>query len=277
MLAITGGEPGKLSILRSDGALTFETMPPACDDAMKASFDGCLFTDDGKFLWCSSPISTDEIEVQLRETEEWSVVAKTVIEDPFGQSSTSFHCANNDVTALWVAAGQDGQQVFWMAKDADWCGATVEPCLRDTVPPAFSPGGGEFLVIGDEGVLRRYEFPSRALVGTCESPDGESDVFADHVHYLDDRRALATTFNSRVFLVDVPNMRILDEIALAGHEPRPIEYYYPRLRGDTQLCTDISYSVGCGDTIVFVCRSDRGSGLKGWKDTLMFVSVESFS
>ena len=281
VLAIASGVLGTLGILSLDGSVLAELTPPSVDEAernwVKSGFDGCLFTDDGDFLWCSAPISGGEIEIQLRETKEWSVVAKTAIDDPFEQSSTSFHRANGDVAALWVAAGQDGQQIFWMAGGVGSCRDTVEPHLRDTAPPAFSPSGREFLVEDGGGALRRYDYPPRGLVGTCETAEAESDPFADWVRYLDDRQALAKTFNSRIFLIDVPNMRILDEIALAGHEPRPIEHYYPTLRGDMQLCTDISYFDLFGDTLVFVSRADRGSGLEGWKDTLMFVPVKSLS
>lgn len=281
VLAVTSGEPGRIGILSVDGSVVAEVAPPRVDDGetnwITPAFDGCLFTSDGNALWCSAPISRGEVEIQLRETKAWSIVARTVIEDPFGQSSTSFHDANDDVAALWVAAGQDGQQVYWMARRAEWCRATAEPCLRNTVPPVFSPRGGDFLVVDDDRRLCRYAYPPRGLIGSCEAPDGETDPFSEGIHYLDDRRAIANTFNSRIFLIDVPNMRILDEIALAGHEPRPIEHYHPTLRGDKQLCTDISYFARCNDTLVFVYRADRGAGLKGWKDTLMFVPVRSIS
>lgn len=281
VLAITGGDLGTLRVLGVDGSVVTEIPPPRVADSetkwIKPAFDGCLFTDDGQFLWCSAPLSGREIEIQLRETKGWSIVAKTIIQEPFRKSSTSFHRANGEVTTLWAASGQEGQQVFWMTHGTDWCRATAEPCLRDTVPPAFSPGGREFLVVDDGRCLCRYEYPPRTPIGSCETPDGEDDPFAEWIHYLDDHRAIAKTFNSRILLADVPNMRILDEIALAGHEPRPIEHYYPTLRGDQQLCTDISYFVCCGDTLVFVCRADRGSGLKDWRDSLLFAPLETIS
>lgn len=41
-------------------------------------------------------------------------------------------------------------------------------------------------------------------------------------------------------MVDTWSMRVVDELAIEGHELRPIEEYYPQLIGNRSLCTDIS-------------------------------------
>jgi hypothetical protein len=47
-------------------------------------------------------------------------------------------------------------------------------------------------------------------------------------------------------------MRVVDELAIENHEPRPIEEYYPRLAGDKSLCSDMSYFKRVGDYLIVV-------------------------
>ncbi len=68
-------------------------------------------------------------------------------------------------------------------------------------------------------------------------------------------------------------MKVEGEVFLEGHEPRPIGEYYPSLAMEKGLGTDISYFLRLGSIICFVYRRDREKGVAGWKDTLLWVSV----
>jgi hypothetical protein len=278
LVAVVGGPIGALRILHFDGSVVFEVPPPSIARASweEPGFHDSGFTVEGEFLWCSAPLSRDSIEIQLRDTRTWSVLAKTMIADPFGKSAALFFPSDKpELTALWLAAGQDGQQVYWLRNGRDWCQCSIEPALRDTAPPAFPSSGSEFLVVGADGALRKHAYPSGAILGACKSPDSENDPFSEGLTYLSSVRALAQTNERRLFLIDIASMRILDEVGIDGHEPRPAEYYNPTLRGERQLCTDIGEFVRIGDTLVFASRLDRGTGARERRDQLMFVPVDA--
>src|SRR5262249_13985978 len=80
------------------------------------------------------------------------------------------------------------------------------------------------------------------------------DEFGTSLCYLDDSRALACSINGRIVAVDTQSMRVVDELAIEDHEPRPIEEYYPRVAGDDDksVCSDITYFKGAGDYLIVV-------------------------
>ena len=65
-------------------------------------------------------------------------------------------------------------------------------------------------------------------------------------------QALAFAENGQMAVVDTRSMRVVEELAIEGHEPRPIEEYHPRLVGDGSLCTDIAYIKRVGDHLIVV-------------------------
>jgi hypothetical protein len=219
--------------------------------------------------------STLECEIQLIEAETGSLVQKTVIADPFGDSDCSFHSTERpDLICLWLAAGQDGQQVYWLKQGHKGFSSTLEPALANTTPPAFSPTGSHFLVANEERGLCKYDHSAMQMVGSPLAAEDEDNPFAESLAFLNEGQALAGTNEGRIFSVDTDRMTIEDEVALEDHEPRPIGDYYPTLAKEKGLPTDISWFTKLGDVIVFIYRRDRGKGLTGWKDTLLFYSVE---
>src|SRR5262249_2097673 len=80
------------------------------------------------------------------------------------------------------------------------------------------------------------------------------DEFGTSLCYLHDSRALARSINGRIAVVDTQSMRVVDELAIEDHEPRPIEEYYPRVAGDADksLSSDITYFKRWGDFLIVV-------------------------
>jgi hypothetical protein len=249
LLAVIERGSGKLLVLGFDGSLMFEEAAPRLPEISP----DCQFDVSGTYLLCAANVSKDRVEVQLRETERWSVVSRAVVADPFGQSHASFHpTARSDTWSLWIAAGQDGHCVYWVMRDGSSLRATIEPCLENSLPPVFSPSGDEFLTIDEPGSpLERYRYPPAELLGVCECPYAE-DEFGTSLCYLDNSRALARSIKGRIAVVDTPSMRVVEELAIEDHEPRPAEEYYPRLAGDKSLCSDISYFERMGDYLIVV-------------------------
>jgi hypothetical protein len=283
-LAVIGGEGqnGSLFVQDLDGGPFVEIAPPRVNEDtpswISSGIEDCHFDDSGAFLWLAAPLNTWEGEILLLETATWSLVARAVVEDPVGSSSWSFHeTGRPGLVALWLAAGQDGQRVYWLRREGDGFSCTLDPRLIDTIPPIFSPGGEYFLVLDEVRNLCKYEWNSGEQVGSLLNLENGDDPFAESLAYLNERQVLASTNEGRIFLVDTDRMEIEDEVALEGHEPRPIGEYYPTLAHETGWATDITVFARLGRMIFFTYRRDRGTSSPGWKDTLLWMSASDDS
>ena len=271
-------EGGKLSIVNFAGKRLFEEEAPRphkkAEDWERKGFEGCFFHQNENYLWSVARRSADKLEVQLRETERWSVVSSVLVEDPFEESSCSFHSTcKPDMTALWLAAGQNGQRTYWITKTPNALAVEHELFLEDTTPPVFAPKGNEFLVIDDLPSVCKYHYPTERKLGVCRPRRG--DYFGGCLCYLDATNALVHTHHNRLFRIDLRLMKVADEIIVQGHEPRPVEEYHPSLVGDKTLSTDIAYVARFGEIVVFGYHRKHGAALEQTKDTLMFLNVES--
>jgi hypothetical protein len=278
-LALIDGVTGSLVVQDYAGNRFFDADPPQVDDDapnwIKPGFEACLFDDSGELLWLAAPRNGEECEIQLLETAGWSLVARITVEDPFGGSSYSFHHTGRPgLISIWLAAGQDGQQVYWLNRDGKQFSCVSEPHLTNTIPPIFSPRGERLAVINEDNAVCQYEFPSMRCIGSPLISGEEDNPFQVSVAFLSERQILAGTGNGRIFIVDARRTRIEDEVALEGHDPKPIGVYYLRLAHEPGLGTDISYFERLGDAIFFVCRRGRVPGTTEWKDTLLWVTAK---
>jgi hypothetical protein len=80
------------------------------------------------------------------------------------------HIPGHSVIAMWIAAGQDGQQTLWLTLNDGKITWQEEPQLRDMIPPAFNDSGSEFLVASDDEIYR-YSYPDMQLLGTYQCLD----------------------------------------------------------------------------------------------------------
>ncbi len=279
LFALVDGVSGSLLIQSIDGKLITKIEPPLIKDggskSLSPGYLDCYFDEGGDALWLVAPLSDDECQLSLVETRGWSVTGCAVVEDRFGQSSFSFHSTGKPgFVSLWIAAGQDGQEVYLLKQDGFGLSFKRLEELTNCIPPTFSQNGTELLVVTEDFSISRYAFPSMKQLGSpCLSGD-DDNPFAESLCYLDNQYALAGTGEHRIFLIDTATMRIEDEIAIEGHEPKPIWEYYPALRKESGLGTDITWFTRLGNVIVFLFRRDRGTDLRGWKDSFLWYSVK---
>jgi hypothetical protein len=165
-------------------------------------------------------------------------------------------------------------QVYWLRQTRNGFTCTIEAKLRNSIPPVFSPRGDQLLALKEVHAICKFEFPAMRQVGSPLESEDEDNPFAESLCYLNDRQALASTNEQRIFAVDTARMKVEAEVFLEGHEPRPIGEYYPTLAKESGLGTDISYFARLGDVIFFVYRRDRTTGLAGWRDSLLWLSVK---
>jgi hypothetical protein len=222
-------------------------------------------------LWCIKRIDGDEVECMVYDTVKWNMVTKICIDDTFGNSYFSFHeTPYTNLLALWMAAGQDGQELFWLSVKKQMIECLKLESLSDHTPPCFLSCGNEFLIIDEEDRICKYSYPELELLGKHESQN--DDYMAGYsLCSVNERKALAI-LNERVFLFDIERMCVLEEVIVEGHEPQPTEFYYPSLKGETELCTDISHFEKFGDKIIMVAK--KKLDVEAWIDEIMFLIVK---
>jgi hypothetical protein len=204
----------ELAVTAADGISFYSTSTFEKTGYLNDAFLSCLYGSPDLFWTCSrfSP-QTAVLEVWNRGSK--TRIAKLKVGDPHGNSHFWVwpHPLVGSVV-VWAAAGQDGQSLFWATLDGDAIRLVRFRDLDFCSPPGFSPDGKEFLVPG-EGELLRYAYPDGPLLGKMNKLP-EDETIGDYVLYLDERRALLTSIEGRMFVVDVHEMEVLDEAALDG-------------------------------------------------------------
>jgi hypothetical protein len=209
---------------------------------LEDSIESCHFCATGA-LWSASRWDEDSIALEIREPETWQVVARTELTDPFGDSCFKIlpH-PDREQVAIWAAAGQDGQCLFWARRDGSAITVDRFGDLDATTMPSFNRAGDRFLAAADYNELRQYGLPQGPLLGKMQWPfDDMDNQIGDMVVFVDPTRALLPSTADRLYLVDLTKMAIADEISIHGHEPKRTSEIYPRLRESSGLCSDLAH------------------------------------
>lgn len=277
VLAVAERALGAITI-QAFGGESIAVIPPAktgetAPNWHNYGFIDCCFDERGEFLWCVARQGSRACHIVLVETTNWFPVQSLTLDDPFVGSDYSLQCAGDQVV-LWLAAGQDGQQVYWLRRQGGHFTCDIEPCLQCTTPPIFSPSNKELLVVDCSSAIRRYSFPSMEQLGTLAGLDEGDDQFAESLVYISDDQVFAGTNEGRVFSLDTTSLSIEDEVAIEGHEPRPVGEYWPSLDHESGFATDIRWFTKAGGAIVFVYEREWATGARGEKDSLLLCAPE---
>lgn len=276
-IAIVDADFGILVLDSGLGTQLVQIRPPASSQHEKdhrGGYSACLFDEGGGFLWVVSRPDERRCVVQLMDTRDWRFVAESTVEDPFQASSCSLHRTGRpELVSLWLAAGDCGQQVYWLRCHGHKITCDIEKTLSGTTPPEFSPDGDRFVVLGAGGEVRLHEFGSMRLIGQAGEAGLDEDPFAESQAFLSRSLVLASTNNGRIFMLDAETMHVTEELIVAGHEPRPVRELYPELADDKNLCTDISYFRRLGKQVVIVVPRERDMNRRVWKDRLLWFPV----
>jgi len=211
-----------LAVTASDGITFYSTATFEKTNYMNDAYQCCLFGSDGLF-WTSSRFTALTAVLEAWDLSKETRIAKAKIADPFGDSTFLLfpHPLPNSVV-VWVAAGQDGQALFFASLD----GETIQVNLfeeQDFIsPPAFSQNGREFLIAAD-GNLYRYLYPNGPLLAQMDQL-AEDEHAGENICYLDDGHALMTSTAGKMFIVDVFKMKVVDEVRIEGEDPRPVSH-----------------------------------------------------
>jgi hypothetical protein len=207
----------------------------------------CRFAPEHDLLWTIHPVDPRAFELALRDASNGRVQHRQRVRSPH-KNARSMLLAHPSSTAItiWIAAGQDGQWLFWGRDDGT---EIVVRRLRDVdecTPPAFDPSGRAFLLVERPTLLTRWKAngTSRTVLLTAAPGKEAGDVFAESLAWLSPTRAVVASNNGRLWLVDPSAGRVIGEAYVEGHAPDPIGSIWPSLPEMTGTASNLSFFTG---------------------------------
>jgi hypothetical protein len=279
ILAIVDEKGRRFRVVHFDGSSIFDSQPTGDG---KSTFEQCFFDPGGTRLWCLLE-SFPRAVVECREVDNWSVIDRLVIENETGDGRPGFEYCWADRGLLFLPQSEDvGGRVYWLDPGNSNRPPRIspEPSIDDmvlVVPPVFSPNGSEFLVVDQQRVVHRFADPPSRQLGTCQLQPTEADYFPPLASYLSQKLALVGSGNGRIMLLELDSMKVVSEIAIEGHEPRPMNEYFPEMGDFRELATDITSTHRVNDWLYCVHKSENAA-LGRWgrdKYSVLCISVES--
>jgi len=239
-----------LALATEEALLLLDRRTGAVRSSAMGKFDDCHFTPGGDLLWASRRPSEAEAVLEIRALANWEILASAAMGDPFGRSAFVLSPgADPSSISVWVAAGQDGQLIYWASHQGGKISVAPFDRLSFTVPPSFSPGGDSFVVIANYSELHHYSHPGDHRHIAMPWPfEDENDQIGDSVAFAGDRHALLQSNEGHLYLVELARGVVVERVVIAGHEPRPASEIYPSLKSEHRPYTDLCYfrSLGAG-------------------------------
>jgi hypothetical protein len=205
--------------------------------SFNGSFEAAAFGPHGRVLWSVRRLADDLISLEVHDGQTWRLISETQLLDVFGESSFYLYLhPQGDCVSLFVAAGQDGQAIFFARSTGTSIDVARFTEVDYTTAPSFDRDGNSFLILVQD-TLRHYSFPDCRLLGSVRCP--EDEVYGYDVQFARDHHALMQWGEARLYLIDVHSYSILDEVSIRGHEPRRIAELYPSLKDDLGIGSDL--------------------------------------
>ena len=262
-----------LAVTSDRGLLLLDTATSAVLAREAGAFQGCLFS--GTHLWVTRASTKQEATLELRDTHTLQVDGQQTIADPFGDSFFMlFSHPGPAAVSVWAAAGQDGRCLFWACAHAGELSVIPFPELAEVSPPDFALTGASFLVIVDKTEVRHYSYPESRLLATITWPDDhEEDEIGDSAFFVGPEHAIVESNEGRMYMLDLRRAALAEEVAVAGHTPRPVADLYPTLASETGLCTDLAFVVNTGGGRFLSVHRRLPSKIDEWHDEVAFWCV----
>jgi hypothetical protein len=207
---------------------------------------GCLFAPEHDLLWTVHPVDSHTFELGLRDGSNGRLLNQRRFSSPEQDASPWLrpHPSSKAVT-IWIAAGQDGQWLFWGHSNGTGVEiaqlAGVERCAL----PAFAPAGQAFLLLEGSTLVRRSTDGSGRTTVVTEGPWlQDDDRLAESLAWLSNDRAVTATNEGRLWVFDPWSGRIVDEAYVEGHAPGPIGTIWPALARETGIASNLSFFTG---------------------------------
>jgi WD40 repeat protein len=218
-----------LAVAAAEGITILATSTFEKSHRLNDAFLSCLFVGE-KLFWTCARFTEQTVTLEAWEPGSWTKIARVKVADPYGNSTFFlFAHPNRNSVVLFAGAGQDGQCLFWAILEGTEISVSRFEALDEAGLPSFSPSGEEFLVTS-ECELHCYTYPQDLLKGRLTELDGdEEDPIGFFVSYVDADHAVVTSMNGRLFLVDVAEMSVINEVAVPNLRPSDDLNYFLQL------------------------------------------------
>jgi hypothetical protein len=209
---------------------------------------------NGDELWAFEHASHKKLIWRIFD-RDFKLAAALEVEDPMYDSHVHLiKIPNSTDMVMELAAGQDGSGIYILSKN----GKTLS--VKEMFPheclsrPDFNRNATRFLTLEFyEGILYHYTYPALQKLGEFnyhKQAEQEGIEISDYGEsmYIDENKAVIQ-YEHRFFSFDLSNMTVSEEILIKDHEPKPTNYFYPRLAEDKSLMTDIRYMKAAGGKV----------------------------
>jgi hypothetical protein len=245
----------------------------------EAAHDVCAFSRDGKLLWTVGLIFADFAEIRCYEVGSWNLIAQQRFKPLVGGCGfvLTLH-PTNDVLGLWVCGGPDHAWTYWLELTTNGIEVEYQPALDRGTPPSFNSRGDRFVSLNDYE-LAAFSFPNcRQLYQPRNAMDeNQDDSFAESLCYLDSTendRVLAATNEGRMFVLSLGSGRIIAEVLLEGHEPKPCYQVYTSLsQSDDRLCSDLHFFGSVGSNLILSVHTNGRASNR--RDAILLWNVDT--
>ena len=94
-------------------------------------FAGCLFSPSGNLLWTAKRVSDEVVGLDFFETKTWQVIARSEVEDPFGDSGLMLFAHPSDTSVV----SHKRLELFSLIFSHSWSSATGLDPLQGLFAP----------------------------------------------------------------------------------------------------------------------------------------------
>ena len=262
---------GRLLTVASDrGLLLLDTSNGAVIAREAGAFQGCHFSGTDT-LWAVRAPEKQRAVLELRESRSLRINLQQWVPDPFGHSSFMlFPNPGPLAVSVWVAAGQDGQCLFWASGEAGMVSVRPFADLTGVCPPDFAFDGASMVAVVDAAEVRHYSYPEGRLLATIPWPaDDGADQVPDAAFFIGPARAIVESSEGRIHIVDLRRAVVSEELVVAGHSPRPVPELYPTLANETGLGSDLAFVVPLGGGRFLSVHRHLPSATNEWNDSVL--------
>ena len=240
----------------------------------------CVFT-RWKLLWTVGLIFADFAEIRCYEVGSWNLIAQQRFKPLIGGCGFIFSLHPTvDILGLWVCGGPNHVWTYWLRLTTDGIEFDYQPELDGGTPPSFNSRGDRFVVLNDYE-LAAFSFPNcRQLyqpMSAMDEDEDEDDSFTESLCYLDSTendRVLAATNEGRIFVLSLEPGKIIAEVLLEGHEPKPCCQVYKSLSPtDDHLYSDLHFFSSVGSNLILSIHTNGRASNR--RDTILLWNVDT--
>lgn len=208
--------------------------------------DGVHYTEGSNVAWIVKRIDSESKEVCLiiDNIKQDSIV----VEDHLYESAVEFYpLPEPGKICMMFLAGQDGMMSYFLTNDNGKIVYERIDDLEEIAGMSFSDDNSKFLSVSpyDLDRITCYAYPSLDIVNEYEldeeQMEDEEIQLGFNSLFIDSRYAIAEIGENLYYVLDTDKMKVKARFVITGHEPKPVSFYWPTLKGDDGETTNLSF------------------------------------